>query len=61
MDDEAIQKDGANARAANRSMFDNPYLKQEALPASTGEAPEEWSRKERLWQLGWQMEDAIRS
>jgi hypothetical protein len=55
-----IQKDGANARAFGRSMFDNPYLKAEHLPAKTGETVEQWQVKHDLWELGWRAEDLMR-
>lgn len=59
--DEQIQKDGANARALGRSFLDNPHLRRENMPVATGETIEAWARKERLWNLGWEMENAIRS
>lgn len=55
-----IQKAGAVARAGGRSMFDNPYLKLENMPVSTGEPIAEWARRERAWNLGWEMENAMR-
>jgi hypothetical protein len=55
-----LQKQGANARALGRSVFDNPYLKAENLPVKTGETVEEWSAKNAAWELGWRMEDAMR-
>lgn len=57
---EDLQKAGANARAQGRSVFDNPFLKSENCPAHTGDTIKEWERKERAWNLGWEMENAMR-
>ena len=58
--DEAIQKAGANARAAGGSVFDNPYGRTAAMPAATGESLAEWQLKYEAWRLGWEMENAMR-
>jgi hypothetical protein len=58
---EEIQKSGANARALGLSELDNPYYKQENMPAKTGEPIAEWQVKAEAWTLGWRIEDAIRS
>lgn len=60
-DDEhaSIQLDGAAARAANQSRFENPFLKSENMPAATGETVEEWTAKWRAWGIGWQAEDLL--
>lgn len=57
---EAIQKRGANARAAGLDKLANPYLKADAMPAATGEDLTEWVVKHDAWHLGWTMEDAMR-
>lgn len=59
--DEELQKQGANARALGRSVFDNPLYAAAKMPAVTGEGVDEWARKEQLWRTGWEMENAIRS
>jgi hypothetical protein len=58
--DERIQKAGAEARARGESMFDNPYLRPEAMPKITGEGIAEWSAKHDAWELGWRAEDLMR-
>lgn len=58
--DETIISRGANARAAGVSVFDNPFLRLESLPATTGESIEEWQAKQSAWDFGWKAEDAIR-
>ncbi|TAX57099.1 hypothetical protein ELI01_18635 [Rhizobium leguminosarum] len=58
---EEIQKRGANARALGKSVFDNPFLKSEEMPRATGETIEEWQAKHDAWELGWRMENAMRS
>ena len=59
--DQAIVMRGANARAAGVSVFDNPFLKAANCPAATGGMIAEWLAKERAWDFGWQMEDAVRA
>jgi hypothetical protein len=56
----ALEKDGARARALGRSQFDNPFLKSENMPAATGHSLEEWNAKRDAWQMGWTIEDAMR-
>ena len=58
---EEIQKQGANARALNRNQFDNPYYNLENMPVTTGEDLTEWEAKLLAWDMGWQLEDLIRS
>lgn len=57
---EELHRRGANARAAALSALDNPFYKAEAMPAATGESVERWLPKVQAWDLGWQIEDAIR-
>lgn len=59
--DEAIQTQGANARAAGRSELDNPYMKSDQMPGKTGEDLLTWSAKIDAWMLGWRAEDAMRN
>lgn len=56
-----IQLLGANARAQGLTVFDSPFYKPEAMPASTGETIEAWNAKQEAWSLGWTIEDAIRA
>lgn len=58
---EDLQKAGAEARAHGLSALDNPFYRTPAMPAATGESFEDWDAKGRAWNLGWQMEDTIRS
>lgn len=58
---ESVQQAGANARALGLVELDNPYYKSENIPAATGETIEQWSAKHDAWELGWLMEDAMRS
>jgi hypothetical protein len=60
MDNEQIQKAGANARAIGKSKMDNPYYKPENMPAATGEPIREWETKAQLWDASWDIEDAMR-
>lgn len=57
--DVEIQKAGATARSFGRSQFDNPYLKTETMPATSGDTIDEWKGKHDAWHLGWSMEDAM--
>ncbi len=57
---EDLQKQGALARAAGRSLFDNPYLKSENMPAATGDTIEDYQAKHDAWHLGWTIENAMR-
>lgn len=59
--DLAIQKNGANARAMGQGKFDNPLMKDAAMPRATGETLEQWVAKLDAWDLGWAVEDAMRS
>lgn len=59
--DERILTQGAEARAAGKSVFDNPFLRPEQMPAATGDSIEDWQRKHDEWDAGWKIEDAIRS
>jgi hypothetical protein len=54
---DALQRDGARARALGRTAFDNPYLKPENMPAQTGETEDLWNAKRDAWQMGWTIED----
>jgi hypothetical protein len=56
-----IEKQGANARALNSSFVDNPYYKPVMMPAATGETIESWHDKAVAWNLGWSIEDSMRS
>lgn len=58
---EAIQKQGANARAIGASQFDNPYMKADRMPVSAGEPLLTWQDKLDAWDTGRQMENAMRS
>lgn len=58
---EAVQKQGANARAMGRSQFANPFYKSEAMPRLTREPIEVWNAKQEAWHLGWSIENAMRS
>lgn len=53
-----IQKQGANARANGLGIYDNPFLREAALPAATGESIETWCLKADAWELGWKAADA---
>lgn len=57
---EDIQKQGATARAMDKTFFENPYLKRENLPAATGETVQQWQAKHDAWHLGWHVENAMR-
>jgi len=56
-----LEKLGASARALGRDEFDNPFLKQENLPAATGDSVEVWQAKYDAWDRGMKIEDAIRA
>lgn len=58
-DNEIIQA-GANARASGQSMFDNPYLRSEELPAQSGISLEVWQSRHDAWHHGYEMEDMVR-
>lgn len=58
---EALQLQGARARAAKQTFMANPYLKAESMPSATGEALHVWQQKHDAWHLGWTAEDAMRS
>jgi hypothetical protein len=60
MDIEQIQKAGANARALGRDRYSNPYYKVEHMPVNTGQTYEKWQADIDAWDLGWQMEDALK-
>lgn len=55
-----IQRNGANAKARGESVFDNPYLRQPALPAYSGDTAEEWDTKRLNWEIGYRVEELIR-
>jgi hypothetical protein len=55
-----IQRFGANAKAQGRSIFDNPYLKKSALPAFSGDTPEQWEAKRAAWEIGYRVEELMR-
>jgi hypothetical protein len=61
MRSEEIQKQGANARAMGLTQFDCPYFKPDQVPVATGESVESSNAKVEAWNLGWQIEDAMRS
>jgi len=54
-----LRSEGAQARAAGKSVFRNPLFDHEASIAD-GEAFEEWRARAGAWLAGWQIEDAIR-
>ena len=54
-----LRSEGAQARAAGRSVFCNPFFDPEASVADT-EAFEEWRAMVGAWLAGWQVEDAVR-
>jgi hypothetical protein len=56
-----IQSFGANAKARGESIFDNPYLKQAALPAFSGASPDEWEAKRLNWEIGYRAEELMRA
>jgi len=58
---ERIQQSGAEARARGKSMFDNPYLQPDLMPARTSETLEVWQEKMLAWEYGWRVEDLQRS
>jgi hypothetical protein len=55
-----IQQAGANAKALGASIFDNPYLKSDALPANSGDTPEQWEAKRLNWEIGYRAEELMR-
>jgi hypothetical protein len=55
-----FQTFGANARARGESFL-SPYLQPHEMPKNTGESFEDWNAKVEAWNLGWSMEDAMRS
>jgi hypothetical protein len=55
-----IQRAGANAKARGESIFDNPYLKSAALPANSGDTPEQWEAKRLNWEIGYRAEELMR-
>lgn len=57
---EALQKQGANARAAGLTSIDCPFYKEDATPSATGETIDVWNAKVEAWRLGWTIEDAMR-
>ena len=58
---QALQKAGAEARAAGKTEIDCPLYKPKNMPATTGEDVELWSLRQDCWQLGWKIENMIRS
>ena len=59
---ENLQLDGANACAIGlSSKLDNPFYKPENMPAQTGESLEDWQAKAEAWNLGFEMDNSIRS
>lgn len=59
MDDD-IQKQGAQAARDGAKLLDCPFLKPEAMPSHTGEAPAIWRSKFEAWQAGWIAETKVR-
>jgi hypothetical protein len=57
---EALQQQGAIAKALGRSQIDNPFLKTENMPAATGELIEIWNAKRDAWQMGYTIESMMR-
>lgn len=55
---EVIQAErlGAQARAAGRAKFANPFLDTYSLPDRTGEDPAAWMRRVEAWDRGWAKE-----
>lgn len=58
---EDIQKQGANARAMDLKLIDNPFYLSKNMPAATGETMVEWESKAAAWEIGWRVEDLMRS
>ena len=56
----ALQREGATARAAGRSPFDNPFYAAEKMPAATGETVASWNERAEAWSFGFEMEHAMR-
>ena len=54
-----LRSEGAQARAAGRSVFRNPLLDPKVSIADIGSF-EEWRARAGAWLAGWQVEDAIR-
>lgn len=44
---------GAAAAADGLGQLANPYLREEALPLSTGESIRYWTAKVLAWDQGW--------
>jgi hypothetical protein len=61
MNQEQVQKDGANARALGRDLLTNPYYVASGMPSVTGERLEEWHAKAVAWAAGWHAEDLVRA
>lgn len=59
MDDD-IRQQGAKAARDGATLSDCPYLKPDAMPGHTGEAPAVWRSKFEAWQAGWAAETTIR-
>lgn len=55
-----IQRHGAEASARRKSIFDNPYLKKEAMPAASGDTIEQWEAKRLNWEIGFRVNDLMR-
>jgi len=55
-----IQKEGAEAARKGLSLLNCPYLKADAMPGHTGEAPGEWIERVKAWEEGWKREMAQR-
>ncbi|WP_336298560.1 CrpP-related protein [Achromobacter mucicolens] len=55
-----IQKEGAEAARKGLSLWNCPYLKADAMPGHTGEAPGEWIERVKAWEEGWERESAQR-
>jgi|NGEPerStandDraft_6_1074524.scaffolds.fasta_scaffold138963_2 hypothetical protein len=51
---------GALARSCGISSNENPYVRPEALPPTTGETREVWFRQCDAWWRGWDGEDERR-
>ncbi|CUJ69258.1 CrpP-related protein [Achromobacter aegrifaciens] len=56
-----IQKEGAEAARKGLSLLNCPYLKADAMPGHSGEAPGEWLERVNAWEEGWKRESAQRA
>lgn len=54
-----LRRQGADARAVGRAVFENPLYSADRAPPTTGEPIPHWIEKVGAWNLGWRIEDSV--